>query len=68
MRLARSLVLAAFLLALVPAPAVGAEQLTMECPVCDHVDVAGRGLEPNAILTLTISDVRTGQLVLPKPG
>jgi LPXTG-motif cell wall-anchored protein len=65
MRLARSLVLAAFVLALVAAPAAGAEVLTMTCPVCDHVDVAGRGLEPNATLTLTISDVNSGQTVLP---
>jgi LPXTG-motif cell wall-anchored protein len=66
MRLARSLVLAAFLLALVAAPAAGAEELTMECPVCDHVDVAGRGLEPNATLTLTITDVKSGQDELPE--
>jgi LPXTG-motif cell wall-anchored protein len=64
MRLVRSLVFAAFLLALVAAPAAGAEELTMECPVCDHVDVAGRGLEPNATLTLVITDTRTGQDVL----
>jgi LPXTG-motif cell wall-anchored protein len=63
MRLARSLALAAMLL-LWAAPAFGAEQLEMSCPVCDHVDVAGRGLEPNATLTLTITDVRTGQTVL----
>ena len=66
MRLVRSLVLAAFLLALVAAPAAGVEELTMECPVCDHVDVAGRGLEPNATLTLTIADVKSGQTVLPE--
>jgi hypothetical protein len=66
MRLVRSLFLAASLLVLVAAPATGAEELTMECPVCDHVDVAGRGLEPNATLILAISDVRTGQLVLPQ--
>lgn len=64
MRLVRSLILAAFVLVLVAAPAVGAEELTMECPVCDHVDVAGRGLEPNATLTLVIIDVRTGQDVV----
>ena len=64
MRLVRSLLSAAFLLALVAAPAAGAEELTMECPVCDHVDVAGRGLEPNATLTLVIIDTRTGQDVL----
>ena len=66
MRLVRSLVLAAFVLVLVAAPAAGAEQLTMECPVCDHVDVAGSGLEPNATLTLTITDVKSGQTVLPE--
>jgi hypothetical protein len=37
----------------------------MECPVCDHVDVDGSGLEPNATLTLVITDVATGQDVLP---
>jgi hypothetical protein len=68
MRLVRSLLFAAFLLALVAAPAAGAEELTMECPVCDHVDVAGRGLEPNATLTLVITDTRTGQDVLWNPG
>jgi hypothetical protein len=51
MRFVRSLVLAASLLGLLALPAAGAEELTMECPVCDHVDVAGRGLEPNATLT-----------------
>ena len=38
----------------------------MACPVCDHVDVAGRRLEPNATLILTISDVKSGQTVLPE--
>jgi LPXTG-motif cell wall-anchored protein len=66
MRFVRSLALAAFLLVLLAVPAVGAEQLTIECPVCDHVDVAGRGLEPNATLVLTISDVKSGQIVLPE--
>jgi LPXTG-motif cell wall-anchored protein len=65
-RLVRMLVLTAFELVLVAAPALGAEQLTMECPVCDHVDVAGHGLEPNATLVLTISDVLNGQTVLPQ--
>jgi LPXTG-motif cell wall-anchored protein len=65
-RLVRSLVLAAVLLVLVAVPATGAEELTMACPVCDHVDVAGRGLEPNATLVLTISDVKSGQTVLPE--
>jgi LPXTG-motif cell wall-anchored protein len=46
------------------APAYGAEELKMVCPVCDHVDVDGRGLEPNATLTLTITDVTSGQDVL----
>jgi LPXTG-motif cell wall-anchored protein len=64
MRFVRSLVVAMLLL-LWAAPASGAEELTMECPVCDHVDVAGRGLEPNATLTLVITDVRSGQDVLP---
>jgi LPXTG-motif cell wall-anchored protein len=47
------------------APGYGAETLTMNCPVCDHVDVSGAGLEPNARLTLVIRDVRTGQKVTP---
>ena len=63
MRLVRSLVLATLLL-FWALPASGAEELTMECPVCDHVDVAGHGLEPNGALTLVITDVRTGQDVL----
>jgi hypothetical protein len=35
----------------------------MECPVCDHVDVDvdGSGLEPNAPLTLVITDVATAR-------
>jgi LPXTG-motif cell wall-anchored protein len=66
MRIVRSLVLGALLLLLMAIPAAGAEELTMECPVCDHVDVAGRGLEPNATLVLTISDVKSGQTVLPE--
>lgn len=65
MRLVRSLILATFLL-LWAVPASGAEVLEMECPVCDHVDVAGHGLEPNATLTLTITDVKSGQTVLPE--
>jgi LPXTG-motif cell wall-anchored protein len=66
MRFVRSLVLAGLLLAVAAVPAAGAEELTMECPACDHVDVQGSGLEPNASLTLTISDVRSGQVVLPR--
>jgi LPXTG-motif cell wall-anchored protein len=65
MRFFRSLI-AAVLLLLWAVPASGAEVLEMECPVCDHVDVAGHGLEPNAALTLTISDVKSGQTVLPE--
>ena len=64
MRFVRSLLVATLLL-LWAAPASGAEELTMECPVCDHVDVAGRGLEPNTTLTLVITDVKSGQDVLP---
>src|SRR5512132_4309401 len=63
MRLSRSLVLVVLLL-LWAAPASGAEELVMRCPVCDHVDVDGRGLEPNATMTLTITDVTSGQDVL----
>jgi LPXTG-motif cell wall-anchored protein len=66
MRFVRSLALASFLLVLAAVPAAGAEELTMECPACDHVDVEGSGLEPNATLTLTISDVKSGQIVLPR--
>jgi hypothetical protein len=33
----------------------------MECPVCDHDDVDGSGLEPNAPLTLVITDVATAR-------
>jgi LPXTG-motif cell wall-anchored protein len=65
MRFVRSLLLAA-LLVLWAVPAAGAEVLEMECPVCDHVDVTGHGLEPNATLTLTITDVKSGQTVLPE--
>jgi LPXTG-motif cell wall-anchored protein len=65
MRFIRSLILATLLL-LWAVPASGAEVLEMECPVCDHVDVAGHGLEPNATLTLTITDVKSGQTVLPE--
>jgi LPXTG-motif cell wall-anchored protein len=65
MRFIRSLLLATLLL-LWAVPASGAEVLEMECPVCDHVDVAGHGLEPNAALTLTIRDVKSGQTVLPE--
>jgi LPXTG-motif cell wall-anchored protein len=63
MRLFRSLVLVVLLL-LWAAPASGAENLVMRCPVCDHVDVDGTGLEPNTALTLTITDVASGQDVL----
>jgi LPXTG-motif cell wall-anchored protein len=65
MRFCRSLIPAVLLL-LWAVPASGAEVLEMECPVCDHVDVAGHGLEPNAALTLTITDVKSGQTVLPE--
>jgi LPXTG-motif cell wall-anchored protein len=63
MRFFRSLIPAVLLL-LWAVPASGAEVLEMECPVCDHVDVSGHGLEPNAALTLTITDVGSGQTVL----
>jgi LPXTG-motif cell wall-anchored protein len=65
MRLCRSLLLAGLLL-LLAVPAHGAEELEMECPVCDHVDVSGHGLEPNTTVTLVIVDVRSGQTVLPE--
>jgi hypothetical protein len=60
MRFLRPAILAAFLL-LWAVPAQGAEVLEMECPVCDHVDVSGHGLEPDATLTLVITDVKSGQ-------
>jgi LPXTG-motif cell wall-anchored protein len=47
------------------APAYGEEELKMVCPVCDHVDVDGSGLEPNKTLVLSILDVRSGQKVIP---
>jgi LPXTG-motif cell wall-anchored protein len=47
------------------APAYGVEELKMNCPVCDHVDVDGSGLEPNKTLVLSILDVRSGQKVIP---
>jgi LPXTG-motif cell wall-anchored protein len=65
MRLLRPLLLALFLVSLA-VPVRGAEVLEMECPVCDHVDVSGRGLEPNTTMTLTITDVRSGQVVVPE--
>jgi LPXTG-motif cell wall-anchored protein len=65
MRFARSLIPVVLLL-LWAVPASGAEVLEMQCPVCDHVDVAGHGLEPNAALTLTITDTKSGQTVLPE--
>lgn len=55
----------AVLLVLWAAPAYAAGDLVMNCPVCDHVDVDGHGLTPNATVTLVILDVRTGQKVLP---
>jgi LPXTG-motif cell wall-anchored protein len=64
MRFVRSLVLAVMLLSWA-VPASGAEVLEMECPVCDHVDVTGHGLEPDATLILETTDVRSGQEVLP---
>jgi LPXTG-motif cell wall-anchored protein len=66
MRIVRSLIVGACLLVVAALPAAGAEVLTMSCPVCDHVDVAARGLEPNTTLVLTISDVLSGQTVLPE--
>jgi len=38
----------------------------MNCPRCDHVDVEGHGLRPNATLVLVIRDVRSGQEVVPE--
>jgi hypothetical protein len=67
MRWSRSLpVLAVLLLLLAAAPAYGAGSLKMTCPRCDHVDVEGSGLAPNATLTLVVRDVRSGQEVVPE--
>jgi hypothetical protein len=66
MRRFGSLLGVAALVLLLAGPAHGAEQLVMDCPRCDHVDVAGAGLAPNATLTLVIRDVRSGQEVVPE--
>jgi hypothetical protein len=66
MRWSRSLLGLAALTLLVAAPAYGAGALEMNCPRCDHVDVEGHGLKPNATLLLVIRDVRSGQEVIPE--
>jgi hypothetical protein len=67
MRWSRSLPgLVVLLLLLLAAPAYGAGSLKMVCPRCDHVDVEGNGLQPNATLILVIRDVRSGQEVVPE--
>jgi hypothetical protein len=66
MRWSRLLVGVAMLALLLAAPAYGAGALEMRCPRCDHVDVEGHGLEPNATLTLVVRDVRSGQEVVPE--
>jgi hypothetical protein len=66
MRWSRSLLVVAVLALLPAAPAYGAGALQMSCPRCDHVDVEGHGLKPNASLILVIRDVRSGQEVVPE--
>jgi LPXTG-motif cell wall-anchored protein len=66
MRWSRSLLGLAALTLLLAAPAYGAGSLNMRCPRCDHVDVEGHGLGPNATLILVIRDVRNGQEVVPE--
>jgi hypothetical protein len=66
MRWSRLLVGVAMLALLLAAPAYGAGALEMRCPRCDHVDVEGHGLEPNATLTLVVRDIRSGQEVVPE--
>lgn len=66
MRWSRLLVGVATLALLLAAPAYGAGALEMRCPRCDHVDVEGHGLEPNATLTLVVRDIRSGQEVVPE--
>ncbi|HEU4396619.1 MAG TPA: hypothetical protein VFU54_02130 [Actinomycetota bacterium] len=66
MRWSRSLLGLAVLMLLAAAPAYGTGSLTMNCPRCDHVDVEGHGLQPNATLILVIRDVRNGQEVVPE--
>jgi LPXTG-motif cell wall-anchored protein len=58
--------LGALLLLWAAAPAYGVGNLVMKCPVCDHVDVDGHGLAPNATVILVIRDLRSGQEVLPE--
>jgi LPXTG-motif cell wall-anchored protein len=58
--------LAVLVVLLLAAPASAAGSLTMVCPRCDHVDVDGDGLRPNATLVLVIRDVRNGQEVVPE--
>ena len=66
MRWSRLPVGVAVLALLLATPAYGAGALEMRCPRCDHVDVDGHGLEPNATLTLVVRDGRSGQEVVPE--
>jgi hypothetical protein len=66
MRWSRLPVGVAVLPLLLATPAYGAGALEMRCPRCDHVDVDGHGLEPNATLTLVVRDLRSGQEVVPE--
>jgi hypothetical protein len=65
MRWSRLLVGLAAVVLLLASPASAAGELEMNCPRCDHVDVEGHGLRPNATLVLVIRDVRSGQEVVP---
>jgi hypothetical protein len=51
---------------LMAAPALAAESFVMNCPNCDHIDAAGKGMEPNAVLVVNIKDLRTGEHVIPE--
>jgi LPXTG-motif cell wall-anchored protein len=51
---------------LMAAPALAAESFVMDCPNCDHIDAAGKGMEPNAVLVVNIKDLRTGEHVIPE--
>ena len=66
MRWSRLLVGLAAVVLLLAGPASAAGELEMNCPRCDHVDVEGHGLRPNATLVLVIRDVRSGQEVVPE--
>ena len=51
---------------LMAVPALAAESFVMDCPNCDHIDAAGKGLDPNATLIVNIKDLKTGEHVIPE--